>query len=89
MDDDDKLLQLGCEKADDTNDHVVDEPLDDDDDHDLDLELHHPPEDEPAEPIAKAEDEWLDMGARSIARSAAGLTVENTLEVLPPFELSV
>jgi hypothetical protein len=29
------------------------------------------------------------MGVRSVARSADGLTVLNTLEVLPPFDFSV
>ncbi|NVB39015.1 hypothetical protein G6O69_14325 [Pseudenhygromyxa sp. WMMC2535] len=89
-DDDDVLLaELGCLKADERDDHSSDEPLDDDPAHDLDLTLHHPPEDEAAEPVPRAEDGWIDMGARPVARSAAGLRVMNTIEVLPPFELSI
>jgi hypothetical protein len=88
MHDEDELAQVGCLRAEDSNDHVVDDPRDDDGEHDLDLTLHHPPEAEDTPPVSKTEG-WVDMGERPIARSAKGLTVVNTLEVLPPFELSI
>ncbi|MFV8754007.1 hypothetical protein ACNOYE_25970 [Nannocystaceae bacterium ST9] len=81
---DDELLELGALRSDDTDDHDPDEAHDGDD-----LALHLPPSDEPAEAIRRPEDAWIDMGNRPIARSAEGLTVVNTLEVLPPFEFSV
>ncbi len=37
----------------------------------------------PKEPPVKA------MGVREVARSADGLTVLNTIEILPPFDLSI
>lgn len=84
MDDDELLADHGALRSDDTTDHDPDEEHDGDD-----LALHLPPSDEPAEKISKPEDAWIDMGVRPIARSAEGLTVVNTLEVLPPFEFSV
>jgi hypothetical protein len=85
MDDDDELLAAtGALRSDDTTDHDADEAHDGDD-----LALHLPPSTEPSAKISKPEDVWIDMGSRPIARSAEGLTVVNTLEVLPPFEFSV
>lgn len=83
-DDDDVLAMLGALRADDDDDLGPDEPCDGDD-----LALHVPVSSGNAEPVAKPEDAWIDMGTRAIARSAEGLTVMNTLEILPPFELSV
>jgi len=83
--DEDQLEALGALRAED--DDAPNSAAADEDD---DLALHLPPVDEGAEPVAKPEDEaWIDMGTRAIARSAEGLTVENTIEVLPPFEFSV
>jgi len=90
MDDDEQQLsELGAVKAEDRDDHLDDEPLDDDDEHDLDLELHDPPDDEASEPVGKTEQATIDRGSFAIARSAEGLELVNTLEVLPPFELSI
>lgn len=89
MDDDEFFAELGCEKADDSNDHLVDDPLDADEANDLDLEFHHPENEGDTAPIEKTAEAWIDMGVRCIARSAESLVVLNTLEVLPPFELSV
>lgn len=41
------------------------------------------------EPPPKRERPIKDMGVRAVARSADGLTVLNTIEVLPPFDFSV
>jgi hypothetical protein len=83
-DDDEILAALGAVRADDDDDSDADEVHDGDD-----LALHLPPVNEGTVPVAKPEEAWIDMGTRAIARSAEGLTVVNTLEVLPPFEFSV
>ncbi len=41
------------------------------------------------EPPPRKERPVKDMGVRAVARSADGLTVLNTIEVLPPFDFSV
>ena len=84
MVDDDELVMLGALRADDDAGGDPDEFHDGDD-----LALHAPAASEGAKAIAKPVDAWNDMGTRAIARSAEGLIVVNTLEILPPYELSV
>jgi hypothetical protein len=82
-DDEEQLAALGALRAEDDDGPTDTAPVDDD------LALHLPPSTEGCEPIADSPECWTDMGTRAIARSAEGLTVINTLEVLPPFEFSV
>lgn len=87
-DGDEELLQaLGAERSDDADHHPADDPKDDE--LDLDLAIHGLPEREEADPVPKEEAKMVDMGVRHVARSGDGLTVINTIEVLPPWELSV
>ena len=84
MNEDEQLLELGALRADDDDDD------DDDDEHDGDDLNPHTIIDDDDTPIAKPEEQWIDMGTRPVARTAEGLKpVVNVLEVLPPFEFSV
>ena len=89
MDDEEQqLAALGALKAEGSEDHPDEDPLDAD--HDLDLELHDPPpEHGEATPVPKPEQTLVDRGRFALARSSEGLELVNTLEVLPPFELSI
>lgn len=89
MDDEEQqLAQLGALKAEASEDYPDEDPLDAD--HDLDLELHDPPpEHADAVAVAKPEQVLVDRGQFALTRSAEGLELMNTLEVLPPFELSI
>lgn len=83
VDYDDDLAMLGALRADDDEGHLSD-ALDGDD-----LAVHARASKAGTKAIAKPDDAWIDMGSRAIARSAEGLTVVSTLEILPPYEYSV
>lgn len=85
--DEEALQALGAERSDDRDDHSADDPKDDE--LDLDLAVHGLPEREAADPVPRIEPQMIDMGVRHVARSGDGLTVINTIEVLPPWDLSV
>jgi len=89
MHDDSLFHELGILKADDENDDTADNAQNADGWLEFVLWMQGQPPRGTAEKVPRPEGTLRDMGARAVARSAEGLTVLNTLEVLPPYQFSV